>query len=241
MNAMTDEAPETAPVRLAPGPVLLTAATRWEAAPVARALGLRESGATRLEGEFAGRRVTLLKTGIGAKNAADALASLKPSDFRMALSVGLCGALQPGINTGELVADVHEAELDRVIALREAAAGAGLKVHYGRILHTNVVLGPELKTRLGREHRAIACDMETASLRRWAHGSGVPSLGLRAVLDEVGETIPADAPEGEDAASLAKYALANAARLPNLVRLGWRSGRAMKSLTRLLAAYLEAP
>jgi len=46
------------------------------------------------------------------------------------------------------------------------------------------------------------------------------------VLDEVHEEIPSEAPEGEDAASLARFALANAASMPALIKTGWRSARA---------------
>ena len=221
-------------------PLLLTAATRWEAAPVAAALGLTPAGESRFEGVFAHRRVTLLKTGVGAPKTASALGGVKPADFGLALSVGLCGALQPGIRTGELVADVAEIELDYVVPLRETAQRLGLPLHFGRILHTNVVLSPEMKRKLGAEHRMLACDMETAALKRWARASGLPAVGLRAVLDELDQSVPADAPEGEDAASLARYALAHAKSLPALVMTGWRSARAMKTLSRLLAAYLEA-
>ena len=84
----------------------------------------------------------------------------------------------------------------------------------------------------------LACDMETAAVRRWA-GAKIPVIGARVVLDEIHEEIPSDAPQGEDAASLAKFALTHAASLPRLIQTGMKSGRAMKNLTRFLKAYLE--
>jgi hypothetical protein len=63
---------------------------------------------------------------------------------------------------------------------------------------------------------------------------------VRVVLDELHEALPAEAPEGEDAAALARFALTHAASLPSLIGTGLRTARAMKTLSRFLKAYLEA-
>jgi nucleoside phosphorylase len=220
--------------------VLITAATPWEARPLAKGLGLSPSGEKLWKGTVGGRAVTLLQTGMGAKNTADALgARAAASDHQLALSAGLCGAMHEDIAPGDIVADPHEAELELVVPLRETAKALKLPFHFGRILHTNIVLQPEAKRKLGAEHRAAACDMETQAVRRWAHGTPLAVIGVRAVLDGVDDALPEGAPEGEDAASLAAFALRRPARLPGLLALGWRSGRAMTSLTRLIKAYLE--
>lgn len=231
------EAPRAA---LPKTPVLITAATKWEYSPLLKALGLSEEAPGRAEGTFAGRRIVLLKTGIGAKKAADALGGgFNPSDFGLAISAGLCGAMQKEARTGDIVADAREADLDLVKPLRETALKLAFPFHFGKILHSNIVLKPSAKKALGEEQRALACDMETASVRRWADGK-TDAIALRVVLDEVHEELPSDAPEGEDAASLARFALANAASMPALIKTGWRSARAMKTLSRFLTAYLEA-
>lgn len=233
----TDEAPRSA---LPKTPVLVTAATKWEYSPLLKALGLTESAPGRAEGTVSGRKLVLIKTGIGAKKAADALGNgFSPSDFGLAISAGLCGAMQKEARTGDVVVDARDADLDLVKPLRETALKLNIPFHFGKILHTNIVLKPAVKKALGDEHRALACDMETAAVRRWADGK-IDTLAIRVVLDEMHEEIPSDAPEGEDAASLARYALNNASTLPSLIRVGWRSARAMKTLSRFLTAYLEA-
>ena len=220
-------------------PVLITAATKWEAQPLAKALRLSPSGEDRWEGIVAGRRVLLLKTGIGAKNAADALGKgFVPSDFGLAISAGLCGAMQPEAKTGHIVADAREADLDLVKPLRETALALGIPFHFGKILHTNIVLQPAAKKALGTEQRALACDMETASLRRWADGK-TDAIAVRVVLDEMNDSLPSDVPEGEDIVSLARFAVAHAGSLPSLIGTGLRTARAMKTLSRFLKAYLE--
>ncbi len=233
----TDEAPRAA---LPKTPVLITAATKWEFAPLAKALGLSEMAHDRAEGVVSGRKVTLLKTGIGAKSAADALAAhAKPQDFGLTISAGLCGAMQPEAKTGDVVADAREVDLDLVKPLRETALKLKIPFHFGKILHTNIVLKPAAKKALGSEQRALACDMETASLRRWADGK-TATIAVRVVLDEMLEELPSDVPEGEDFSSLARYALAHVSSLPSLIGTGLRTSRSMKRLSIFLKTYLEA-
>lgn len=219
-------------------PVLLTAAMRWEARPLARGLGL-SGAAGRFEGRVGGRRVVLVETGLGAARTRETLErGPAAADFGVAISAGLCGAMQDGVRCGDVVADVHGVEAERVAALRAAALASGVALHFGRILHTNVVLAPAAKRRLGAEQRALACDMETAAVRRWAAGL-VPAFGVRAVLDEVDDELP-PLPDGDGAGALLRYALSRPARLPLLARTGRRSARAMRALARLLRTYLEA-
>lgn len=238
--SMTEPAPLPPDARTALRAVLITAATKWEAEPLARGLGLNSAGEGRWQGTVGGRTVTLLKTGMGAQKTTAALErGIVAGDFQLVLCAGLCGAMQPDVRPGDIVADPHEVDLELVVPLRETAQTLKQPFHFGRILHTNVVLGPAAKRSLGAEHRAAACDMETQAVRRWAHATPLAVIGVRAVLDGLDDELPADAPAGEDAASLARFALSRPAALPGLLRLGWRSARAMTSLTRFLKAYLE--
>lgn len=240
MSMTVDADPSLSPdARTAVRAVLLTAATRWEAQPLADALGLSPAGAGIWRGTVGGRALTLIKTGMGAKSTSQALGAAAPSDFQLALSAGLCGSLQASVHPGDIVADPHEVELELVLPLRETAKALALHFHFGRILHTNIVLQPEAKRRLGAEHRAAACDMETQAVRRWAYGTPLAVIGVRGVLDGLEDALPADAPEGEDFASLGAFALSRPLALPGLLLTGWRARRAMAAVARLLRAYLE--
>ena len=239
MSLLMEESPETPRAKLPTTPVLITAATKWEAVPLAKGLGLTPTAEARFEGTVGGRRVVLIKTGMGAlKTAAVLEKEFVADDFGLAVSAGLCGAMQEGIRTGDLVADAQGIDLDYVVPLRETAATLNIPFHFGKILHTNIVLTPAKKRALGAEHRMLACDMETASVRRWANAK-LPVIGARVVLDEIDEEIPSDAPQSEDTVALARYALSHAAQLPRLIKTGMKSGRAMKNLTKFLKAYLE--
>lgn len=221
-------------------PILITAATKWEAHPLAHGLHLSPSGDAQWNGQLGNHQITLIKTGMGSTKTAEALKELKPTNFHLALSAGLCGAMQPELRPGDIVADPHESEIELVTTLRDTAKSLNMPFHFGRILHTNIVLKPAAKKALGTEHRAVACDMETAAVRRWAHGTNLNVIATRAVLDGMNDDLPEDAPDSEDPATLAKFALTHAPQLPGLIKIGWRSGRAMKGLTRFLDAYLRA-
>ena len=239
MSQLMEDPTETPRAPLPTTPVLITAATKWETQPLAKGLGLTQKADGCYEGVIKGRRVVLIKTGIGAPKTSAALENgFVAGDFGLVFSAGLCGAMQDSIKTGDLVADAHGVDLDYVVPLRETAASLNIPFHFGKILHTNIVITPAKKRALGAEHRMLACDMETAAVRRWAYGK-VPVIAARVVLDEIHEEIPADAPKGEDPASLAKFALTHAASLPRLIQTGMKSGRAMKNLTKFLKAYLE--
>jgi nucleoside phosphorylase len=234
-----EESPDTPRAKLPMTPVLITTATKWEAEPLARGLNLTRKSETRFEGSLAGRSFVLIKTGMGAKKTTDALEKdFVAADFGLILSAGLCGAMQDGIKAGDVVADAQGIDLDYVVPLREAAERLKLKFHFGKILHTNIILTPEKKRKLGAEYRMLACDMETAAVRRWAQ-TKAPVIGARVVLDEIDEEIPEGAPEGENPAALARFALSHAAQLPRLIKTGMRSARAMKNLTQFLRTYLE--
>ncbi len=220
-------------------PILITAATKWEAGPLANALKLNAAGGDSYEGLVGGRRVVLLKTGIGAKNTAEKLNGLNGNQWLLVISAGLCGSMQKDVRCGDIVADVRDTELDFVGPLGSTAVSLKMPFHFGNILHTNIVLKPDAKLALGVERRAIACDMETAAVRRWTEGK-TATIAVRVVLDDLEDEIAADVPQGEDALSLARFAYDHAGSLLSLIRTGWRSARAMNILSRYLTAYLEA-
>lgn len=236
MSQLMEEDLDTPRAPLPKTPVLITAATKWEAEPLAQALALRQDVANRWEGEYAGRKITLIKTGVGAKNAADQLQQFDPKSYGLAISAGLCGAMHPAAKTGDIVADAREVELDLVKPLRETALKLAAPFHFGKILHTNIVLQPKAKKALGEEQRAVACDMESQAVRRWKSDA----IAVRVVLDELNEACPTEVPSGEDVASQVKFALANVGSLPLLIKTGLRSSRGMKTLSTFLKAYLEA-
>ena len=214
----------------ASAPIFLCAATKWEAEPLASALGLRRVSEFRWEDDS----VALVKTGIGRENAVEALAAV--SSAKLLVSTGFAGALQPGMSSGDLVMEVAGLDLEVPQTAREIAAAQKTPFHFGRIAHTDKVLfDPADKAALGKAQRAAAIDMESAAIRAAADRLGVPFLAARVVLDGLDDRLPSKVPAGESFSDLMSYAFGNAAELPLMMKVGLRQKRAMARL----AAFLE--
>lgn len=219
--------------------ILLCTATRWEAEPLASALGLRKTDAGRFEGVHGGRHLVLIQTGMGLSKTGERLASLPDEPFGVALSVGFAGALQPQMFCGDIVCDARGSDADLPAAARESAAKKGLSLHFGKIAHSDrVVADPAEKRSMGAALRASAVDMETQALRAWADERELPVLAVRVVLDSLDDALPADAPAGEDFGALASYALRHWRDLPSLMTLGLRQKRAIARLASFLQELL---
>lgn len=176
--------------------------------------------------------------GMGAAAAARAGAAIAAARPRAILAVGFCGALDPGLAVGDLVAAEHvvdEATGERFPAdpgLLAAAPGRrGVLVSARRIART-----PEARARL----RGTAVDLESAALARAARDAGVPFLAVRAVTDTTRHRMPDFERIAGDTGTLrpwpaARYFLARPRELPWLVRLG----PAARTAGRALAGGLE--
>ncbi|MDE1977183.1 MAG: hypothetical protein KGI84_07995 [Elusimicrobia bacterium] len=240
MNAMTESPASRDTARLRPARVLLCAATRWEADPLAKRLGLNAETEGLSLGRAGKTPVELLKTGMGADNAARALAALPASrNFSCVLSVGLAGSLQAQAQPGDLVADFSEGNDSLKEAVRAAAQKAGAVLRFGAIADSPAsVLAPAAKKALGEKTGAMAVDMETAAVRRWAKARGLSAPALRVILDGMDDEIPMETPAGEDAASLIKFAAAHAGELGRLWSIGRRQRRGMAVLAQVLEEFL---
>jgi adenosylhomocysteine nucleosidase len=191
---------------------------------------------------LAGPGVSLHLSGMGGAASARTAAELPPG-LRAIVAAGFCGALDPSLRVGELIAAdevVDEATGDRFAAdpgLLAAAPGRrGSLVSAVRLART-----PADRARLA----GTAVDMESAALARAAAATGTPFLALRAVTDETRHRLP-DLDRVMDAAGrltpgagLVHFAL-HPRELPALVRLGpaaRTAGRALRDgLEQTLAA-----
>jgi adenosylhomocysteine nucleosidase len=190
---------------------------------------------------LAGPGLSLHLSGIGAAAAARTAAEL-PSGLRAIVAAGFCGALDPSLRVGALVAAevvVDEATGERHLAdpgLLAAAPGErGVLVSAARLART-----PAERARLD----GTAVDLESAALARAAAGRGTPFLALRAVTDETRHRLP-DFDRIMDAAGrltpgagLAHFAL-HPREIPALLRLGPAARVASRSLRSGVERLLE--
>lgn len=239
----TQDQDEIAYSRPLKGCILLCAATRWETFPVVQRLGLTPIMDNLFLGAVKHHPLLLLKTGLGADNTAKALRGFDSTQaFRLlacVISTGFCGALQLGMNSGDILADLQGIDLELAEAARESAAAQKIPIHFGQIAHCDRVLSvPEQKAELGRSQRAGAVDMETSAIRAWAAERGLHALGLRVVLDGLYDSLPGSLPEGEDFPALTRFAFNNLSELPALIALGGKQRKAMANLSHFLELFL---
>jgi adenosylhomocysteine nucleosidase len=117
------------------------------------------------------------------------------------ISFGLCGALDPGLRVGQLVAATAVATADGLIptdeTLTDQLQAAVGEFGAGPIAGSPVIVpGPTEKSALRQRTGAIAVDMESHEVARVAARAGVPFAVLRAVSDLADEALPLSAQAG---------------------------------------------
>jgi adenosylhomocysteine nucleosidase len=172
------------------------------------------------------------------------------------LVTGLCGGCAPDLAPGDLVVGTEVGPpggpwlvADPALARRAAAAlrASGLPHRPGRLLTVPAVVGsPRAKAGLWRAERAVAVDMESAHVLRWAAGRGMPAVAVRAVADAAGDEVPdiltdALGPGGELLGRRLAGWVSRPRALPAAWRLWRRSSLALDRLACFLRVFAAAP
>lgn len=143
--------------------------------------------------------VLVLETGIGlaaTRKALDWLVSRPvldkvPYQPKLVLAAGFCGALQERFNVGDVVlaTEVADSERNRWPTSWPGELPPGEwrpPLHRGRLLTSPHLVGrPKEKLTLGKQHEAVAVDMESAAVARVCSKHGIPFGCVRAVSDRV--------------------------------------------------------
>jgi adenosylhomocysteine nucleosidase len=197
--------------------------------------------------------VLLGETGLGAARMENALQWLLgrpmlenvPYRPKLVLSAGFSGALDDTLRLGDIVLATEVADLDGnrwpTPWPGELPPGAWRPpLHRGRLLTVARLIGTaEEKRALGREHQAVAVDMETATIARLCSRREVPFGCVRVISDA------SDTPLSPQLAALladgrvAPLRLAAAVlRSPRLLRELWRLARHTRFAAEQLGAAL---
>lgn len=135
-----------------------------------------------------GDGVSLRLSGMGAQAAARAARELGTRRVRAVVAAGFCGALDPRLRVGDLVA--AEVVVEEVSGERFAADPHLLQAAPGR---RGVLVSARRLARTPADRRALAgtvVDLESAAIARAARVAGVPFLSLRAVTDAAHHRLP---------------------------------------------------
>ncbi len=241
----------------------LLAAMSQEIAPFRNAMNIEEKVAERgchiYKGQYRGRDIVLLQTGVGRRRAQRA-ARLAWERYPIAgmVSFGFAGALDGSAKCGDVVVcdaifcGDEPAQSGAAFAKRflpdafmaEVAARApgnpGFKVlRTSSVSVSHVVCEAEAKKALGQEFSAGAVDMESYWIAEIAHGRNVPFLTVRAISDSADDTLPPfdrfmDANGWRWSKALPFFAV----HPDQLVRL-WRLRRSMRQPARNMTSVLD--
>jgi adenosylhomocysteine nucleosidase len=172
-------------------------------------------------------------------------------DAPLAVSAGVCGALDPRLSPGDLV--IPERVIDTAgvshtltaAQYRTVLARAGTAASSGPLVTTRAVVAtPETKARLFARSGAVAVDMESAVIAARAARSGCPALVVRAVSDAAGEGLPPEltrlvTPEGRLRLTGAlALGITRPAMLPGALELRRRTVHALRVVAHALAALI---
>ncbi len=222
-------------------PTLICAATAWEARPIAQALNLKETVSDSFFGKWGGRSILLVKTGMGEAALNKRLSDLpEKSVFSRVISTGFCGALKPELLTGDIVCDGDLDSLSEKI--KKTGDALRLKAYLSSIAHTGEVLySPKLKKSFAEKTGAAAVDMETAPLKSWAKKTNPDCefISIRAVLDCLDDSLPADLPQSENFISFIWYFLSHPLSWASFGKLYFKQKKAAKALVQFLGHLLE--
>lgn len=163
---------------------------------------VREPGCDICEGEYQGRGVLLVRTGIGGRRAeAAARLACQRYSLRALVSFGFAGALSPELEVGDVVicrrlwrggsgpADAPEA-LDSDPGLVSLATETGPRLVGETVTVGRVVERRAERDRLAQTYGAQVVEMESYWVARAAAEGGVPFLAVRIVSDAVTQELP---------------------------------------------------
>lgn len=150
-------------------------------------------------GGLKGRGIAVLHAGPGrdaALRGTEALiAGHRP---RWVISAGFAGALQPNIARGDIVmvnsvANLQGERLAIDLRVNAQTVSKLSGVHVGRLLSVDsIVRKPEDKQSLGRQHDALAVDMETMAVAEVCRREKQRFMAIRVISDTMDEELPAD-------------------------------------------------
>lgn len=133
--------------------------------------------------------VCVCHTGVGAHHAiqrlGDFLARTKPT---LLISSGFCGGTVDGLAPGDLVLATSASSADLFARAEKLLPAA----HTGKIHSAQAVIDPAAERyAIGRDHQAIAVDMETEAISQLCRERAMPLLVLRAISDSPAAPFPA--------------------------------------------------
>ena len=152
--------------------------------------GIKRDGAI-LRGTLEDRtpEVCVLHTGVGASKCEERVGNfLRNERPQLLIASGFCGGTSDELRPGDLVIADNASEPTLLAKARMTLPNARI----GKIHSADRIIDPAAdRYAIGREHGAVAVDMETETVARLCAAKSIPMLALRVVSDSPGAPFPA--------------------------------------------------
>jgi Phosphorylase superfamily len=141
---------------------------------------LQAIGSTKPEANIERRtsNVCLVHTGVGATKCEERLGNfLRGEKPELLIASGFCGGTRDELHPGDLIIDNASELSNKARAILPSAV-------VGKIHSADRIIDPVVdRYEIGREHGAIAIDMETETIARLCAERSIPVLALRVISD----------------------------------------------------------
>lgn len=145
-------------------------------------------------GLLGGKEAVVVESGIGGTAAAQATADvIEFHQPRWVISAGFAGALDPAVRRGQIVmaSEIVKDGLPSLSVGLKMDAKQVRGLHVGRLLTVDKLIRTQAdKGALGRQHSAIACDMETYAIADVCRQRNVRFLSVRIISDGLEDELP---------------------------------------------------
>jgi adenosylhomocysteine nucleosidase len=207
-------------------------------------------------GKWGKQSLVLVRSGVGKQRAEDsAIQVIDRFKPKVLISIGYAGAVQPGLNVGDLmIADsiLEENESRKYVPdpiwldrSRNIPCTDSTKAVVGGLLTVNKVIhGPIEKERLGEKYNVQAVEMETSAIARIAEDKALPFLSVRVISDRMDQELLDSSSflgsDGEISTLKAGwYVLTHPSSLKNALSLRTQTQFATQTMTRFLSDLLH--
>lgn len=218
--------------------IAITFALLAESSGLRRQLRNARQDGNMVSGKIGNHEITVLHTGVGAKNCNDRVETLlHKTRPRLVISAGFAGAVAEDLQVGDLI--LSENFSDRQLL---ASAQRILRDRRARAVKlftsTSIVDSVIERNKIARASGAPAVDMETGAIVEICNAHGVPLLSLRAISDTPGQPFPASPKvlfdverQRPNFSGLISYLFRHPASIPRLLRFSQAIARARATLT----------
>jgi adenosylhomocysteine nucleosidase len=194
--------------------------------------------------------VTALLTGMGGKNAGDAMRTIPLATFDLCVATGLAGALNPTLGLGDIVVARGSQTVDQKgtaatdLNLVSVAAACGARAVDVFLTSHRILVTAAEKEYLSASGSVV--EMETSYILEAARQHRIPLVAVRAISDSLDEDLPVDFNRLLDSrgrlkvSQLFTHVLLQPYRIPPLIRFGRQSRSATRSLADFLDRYIPA-